>query len=72
MLVEEKTEEIPLTIPWHTRQRPRRKPLPPDLPRIEVVEDIDESEKVCACGAELSRIGEDVCEKLDIIPAKIR
>jgi transposase len=72
VLVEEKTEEKPLAIPEHTRQRPGRKPLPADLPRIEVVEDIDESEKVCACGAELKRIGEDVCEKLDIIPAKIQ
>jgi transposase len=56
----------------HTRKKPKRKPLPADLPRIEVVEDIDESEKVCACGAKLSRIGEETSEKLDIIPAKIR
>ncbi|MEN6440551.1 MAG: IS66 family transposase, partial [Syntrophobacter sp.] len=27
---------------------------------------------VCACGAVLSKIGEEVCEKLDIIPAKIQ
>ncbi len=47
-------------------------PFLPNLPRIEVIEDIDESEKVCACGAELSRIGEETCEKLDIIPAKIQ
>ena len=72
VLYEEKTEENPLTIPEHPRQRPKRKPLPADLPRIEVVEDIDESEKVCACGAELSKIGEDICEKLDIVPAKIQ
>ena len=71
-LVEKKKEEAPVTIPEHTRQRPKRKPLPENLPRIEVIEDIDESEKVCACGAELSRIGEDVCEKLDIVPAKIQ
>lgn len=61
-----------LVIPEHTRQKPKRKPLPADLPRIEVIEDIDESEKVCACGAELFRIGEEVCEKLDYIPAKIQ
>ncbi len=47
-------------------------PFLPDLPRIEVIEDIEESEKVCACGAELVRIGEETCEKLDIIPAKIQ
>ena len=67
-----KKRKSTLTIAEHTRQKPKRKPLPADLPRIDVIHDIDESEKVCACGAELSRIGEDVCEKLDIIPAKIQ
>jgi transposase len=71
-LLEEKKKEAPVTVPEHTRQRPRRKPLPENLPRIEVIEDIKESEKVCACGAKLSRIGEDISEKLDIIPAKIQ
>ncbi|MFZ0930813.1 MAG: IS66 family transposase [Syntrophobacteraceae bacterium] len=68
----EKEAQKKLVIAEHTRQKPKRKPLPPELPRIEVIEDIDESEKICACGAELSRIGEEVCEKLDYIPAKIR
>ncbi len=71
-LVEEKKERESVTVPEHTRQRPKRKPLPENLPRVEVIEDIDESEKVCACGAKLSRIGEDISEKLDIIPAKIQ
>jgi transposase len=70
--LEEKRQEATLTIPEHTRNRPKRKPLPPDLPRIDVIHDIDASEKVCACGAQLSRIGEEVCEKLDIIPAKVQ
>ena len=71
-LAEEKAKQTAVTVPEHTRQRPKRKPLPEGLPRIEVLHDIEESEKVCACGAERSRIGEDVCEKLDIIPAKIQ
>jgi transposase len=71
VLVEQEAQQR-LVIPEHTRQKPKRKPLPKDLPRVEVIEDIDESEKVCACGAALSRIGEETCEKLDIIPAKIR
>jgi transposase len=49
-----------------------RKPLPEELPRVELVHDIDEADKQCGCGAPLSKIGEDVCEKLDIIPAVIR
>jgi transposase len=71
-ILEEKEKQASLTIPEHTRNKPKRKHLPPDLPRIDIVHDIDESEKVCACGAELSKIGEDVCEKLDIIPAKVQ
>ena len=70
-LVEEKAQKT-VIIPEHARQKPKRKPLPKDFPRVEVVHDIDESEKVCGCGAALSRIGEEVCEKLDIIPAQIR
>ena len=61
-----------LVVPEHTRRKPKRKPLPEDLPRVEVVHDLDEEEKVCACGANLSRIGEEVSEKLDIVPAKIQ
>jgi transposase len=71
-LVEEEKEKAPVIVPGHTRQRPKRKPLPENLPRVEVIEDIEESEKVCACGAKLFRIGEDISEKLDIIPAKIQ
>jgi transposase len=71
VLMEQEAQEKQV-IAEHTRKKPKRKPLPADLPRIEVVEDIDESEKVCACGAKLSRIGEETSEKLDIIPAKIR
>lgn len=61
-----------ITIPQHTRKKRGRKPLPKDLPRVEVVHDLTEEEKVCDCGCRLSRIGEDTSEKLDIIPAKIR
>jgi len=69
---EKPAEEDTLTVPEHTRQRPKRKPLPEHLPRIEVIHDIDEAKKTCACGTVLSRIGEEVCEKLDIIPATVR
>jgi len=56
----------------HTRPKSGRKKLAEHLPRVEVVHDIAETEKVCGCGAELSRIGEDISEKLEIIPAVIR
>ena len=68
---EENDEEV-VVVEEHTRCKKGRKPLPASLPRVEVVHDIDEHEKICHCGAELSRIGEEVSEKLDIIPAVIQ
>ena len=67
---EEKSE--PVAVPGHVRQKPKRKPLPEYLPRVEVIHDIDDEQKICECGEPLSRIGEEVSEKLDIIPAKVR
>ncbi|MFQ5645272.1 MAG: IS66 family transposase, partial [Thiogranum sp.] len=61
-----------ITVPAHTRKR-GRKPLPPELPRIEVIEDIPAAERVCAAdGHPLHHIGEDISEQLDIIPAQVR
>jgi len=60
-----------ITVAGHTRKKPGRKPLSEKLPRVEIVHDIAEEEKQCACGAALQRIGAEVCEKLKIIPAKI-
>lgn len=65
-------EEEKVEVPAHSRKKKGRKPLPEELPRIEVIHDISEEEKVCKCGAHLSRIGEEICEKLDLIPAIIR
>lgn len=68
----ESESEEQVEVPAHTRKKSGRKPLPEKLPRVEVIHDIDEEEKVCRCGAPLTRIGEEVSEKLDIIPAIIR
>ena len=68
-------EELPveeIEVPAHKRKKRGRRPLPDDLPRVEVIHDIPEEEKVCACGSKLVRIGEEVSEKLDIIPAKVQ
>lgn len=70
--IEKDPEEEHVEISTHLRKKKGRKPLPEELPRVEVVHDIPEEEKVCQCGSHLSRIGEEVCEKLDLIPAIIR
>ena len=61
-----------IEIKGHARKKRGRKPLSADLPRVEIVHDISEEEKRCACGAQMSRIGEDTSEKLDYIPAQIQ
>ena len=52
----------------YKRKKCGRKPLDPNLPREEETIDISESEKICACGANLTKIGEERSEKLHIIP----
>lgn len=46
--------------------KPKRKPLPPELPRTEIRREPDST--LCKCGCQLKRIGEDVAEKLDYQP----
>ena len=65
--------EASVEVAAHRRAEPGRKPLPGDLPREEVVQDIPEEEKTCSCcGAPLVRIGEETSEKLDIVPARMK
>jgi transposase len=56
----------------HARQRRgNRGALPKHLPRDEVVIEPDDQTCPC-CGGEMHRIGEDVAERLDVIPAQFR
>jgi transposase len=53
------------------KRRTNRGALPPHLPRIETTVDIED--KACpSCKNMLHRIGEDVSERLDIVPAQFR
>lgn len=51
-------------------RRVNRGALPAHLPRIEEI--IEPRSLTCACGACLHRIGEDVSERLDVVPAQFR
>src|SRR6202044_723046 len=53
------------------KRRPNRGSLPPHLPRVEMVIDIEDHACPC-CGNALHRIGEDPAERLDIVPAQFR
>ncbi len=61
-----------INVPAHNRKKRGRKPIPEHHPRIEVVHDIKEEEKICACGCQKTRIGEETSEQYDIIPQKVQ
>jgi transposase len=48
-----------------------RRQIPDHLPRMDVLHDVPATERVCDCGCEKSRIGEDVTEQLDYEPGKM-
>ena len=53
------------------KRRANRGALPAHLPRIETLVDVEDKTCPCCKGA-LHRIGEDVSEKLDVVPAQFR
>ena len=50
------------------KQKPKRTPLPPELPRTLIHHEPDNTQ--CPCGCQLKRIGEDISEKLDYVPGE--
>jgi len=66
------TNESVVTIAEHTRKK-HRVSIPADLPRIEILHDLPEEQKLCPKdGTALKQIGFESHEQLDIIPAKIQ
>lgn len=53
------------------KRRTNRGALPAHLPRIETIVDIEDKSCPCCTGA-LHQIGEDVSERLDVVPAQFR
>ena len=66
-------DEDVILVPAHTRRKRGRKPLPANLPRIDVIHEIPESERHCPHdGGLLTEIDAVISEQLDIVPAKIQ
>jgi len=65
--------EDSIVVPAHTRKKSGRKPLPGTLPRLDVVYELLESERVCPYdGNVLQEMSDVISEQLDIIPARIQ
>ncbi|MFI4890693.1 MAG: IS66 family transposase [Steroidobacterales bacterium] len=62
-----------ITIPAYDRAKRGRKKLSADIPRVEIVHDLSEADKICPVdGTALERIGEETSEQLEVIPASVR
>lgn len=62
----------PTPKPASTNGHGRRR-LPADLPREEMVIDLPEDQKPCpCCGKSRERIGQEISEKLDYVPAQVK
>lgn len=60
-------------VPAHTRSTKRRVSIPANIPRVDIVHDLPDDQKVCPHdGSALKRIGSETHEQLDIIPAKVQ
>jgi transposase len=68
------SDEAKIIVPTHERKtRGHRKALSADLPRVEVIHDLPETEKTCPHdGTALKVIGKETSEQLDYIPAKVQ
>ena len=52
--------------------RGKRVALATGLPRVDVVHDVPEAQRTCACGTPMVEIGQDISEQLDIVPMQVR
>ena len=71
--VDEDENDTGTEVAAHVRRRGKRKPLPAHLERVDIEHELPEAERTCPQhDVALERFGEEVCEQLDIVPAKIR
>ncbi len=70
---DDETDDERVAIKEYSRAKRGRKPLPDSLPRIEIIHDLTDDEKICPHdGQALKKIGEETSEQLSYIPAEIR
>ena len=63
------SDDDTIDVPAHTRKRRRSQAIAADLPRVDVVHDLDEEQKHCgSCGETMAHIGEEISEQLCVIP----
>jgi transposase len=71
-IAEKPTELQTIEVGAHLRaKKAGRKPLPDTLPRTDIIHDLSDDDKKCECGCALVRIGEEVSERLALVPRRL-
>lgn len=52
--------------------RGKRSPLPLELERVEIIHDVPEAQRTCACGTPMVVINRVISEQLDIVPMRVQ
>jgi len=66
-------EDASVEVKAHARKRTRRPRLSDDLPRVDIIHDLSDAEKVCPeHGCDLVPMGEEISEQLQFIPATVQ
>jgi len=69
----ESSEDASVSVGEHRRKKPGRKPISKDLPREEVVHDLEDGQKYCrCCGKERPQFDDEISEELEIVPASVK
>lgn len=63
--------EAATPVAGHTRNKPKRQPIPEDLPRNVIRIELPEEQRQCNCGHPLHEMGVEASEQYDFIPAKV-
>jgi transposase len=69
---QEPVAEVPSETPGVKPGRGKRAALATGLIRVDVVHDVPEAQRTCACGTPMVEIGQDISEQLDIVPMQVR
>ena len=68
----EQASDETITVPEHTRKKTAgRAKLSEDLRREVIEHDLSDDDKICSCGCGLKRIGQDISENLEFVPAQL-
>ena len=70
--LDQSLSDVVIAAPEKTKQARIRKPIPAAYPRVDVIHDLAEDQKVCSCGCQMTSFGMDISEQLDVVPAYIR